>query len=819
MLGGGADGAGVSPSAPRPPSAARAVLPGAGDAGGGPGRSLLTAAGVGAACALAVVLTGVLARPAAPMAASLVVAVTGLVGGVLVLARRGPGPARPSRRWFALSALAWCGGELVSALVDLALPGPPPRPNVGDAVSICAGPLALVGVLRLPRPPGRGGALRTLLVDAVVLALGLAVAVWTAVFPPGGPPLLVLFCVSVVLLYLLLCNLLAQVAMVGRDRGVVAVLAGLALLAVGDLAVTRELIAGAAVWDWRLAALQCLAWPVVLGGVDTIGRGRPLQRPGGATDEGETYATVVTTATVYVSWVLGLVALLTTGAAGAATGALGLLAVTSAGLREVLRLRARLGVLRRLSRESRHDALTGLGNARALSARLAPLLEDGAAVSLVVVDLDGFGDVDERLGRTAADALLVDVASALAARTGEDRTFRTGGDEVALLCPCGPEAAREAADAARALVTAAAARAGTHLTASAGVSGLDAGAAPAGAPPELLAEATTAVTAAKRAGGDRTALFRGEVAEGVRRRALVERRLRAALAADALHVELQPLVHLASGRLKGFEVLARWQDDALGRVGPDEFVAVAETGGLVTALGRHALRRGLHALVASGAAARGLTLSVNASPLELRDPGYPAAVADALAEAGVPAAALVVEVTEGVPVAPGDPALGAMAALRAAGCRIALDDVGSGYASLTYLARLPVDVVKVDRSLVVALDDPRSARVLEALVRLSRSLGLVVLAEGIEHEAQVRALLRAGATLGQGWLWSRALPVDHLADLVARDAAAHPGPPPDLPTSLLPVAALASSPPAPNPPADGVPVQRAARQEEAAPGA
>lgn len=188
----------------------------------------------------------------------------------------------------------------------------------------------------------------------------------------------------------------------------------------------------------------------------------------------------------------------------------------------------------------------------------------------------------------------------------------------------------------------------------------------------------------------------------------------------------------------------------------------------------------------------------------------------------MPASSLVVEVTEGVPVAPGDPALGAMAALRAAGCRIALDDVGSGYASLTYLARLPVDVVKVDRSLVVALGDPRSARVLEALVRLSRSLGLVVLAEGVEHEAQVRALLRAGATLGQGWLWSRALPVDHLADAVARDAAAHPGPPPDLPTSLLPVAALAAVPPraeeAP-PLADGVPVQRAARREEAAPGA
>ncbi|WP_299036505.1 bifunctional diguanylate cyclase/phosphodiesterase [uncultured Pseudokineococcus sp.] len=734
---------------------------------------------VGLACAAVVVATAAVEPGAAPLTASFVVAVSGLAGGALVLARRGPRAARSCRRWFALTAIAWCGGELVSALVDVVLAGPPPRPNVGDALSLCAGPLALLGVLALPRPTGRGGALRTLAVDAVVLALGLAVAVWMTVFPVGGPPLLVLFCVGVLLLYLLLCSLIAQVAMVGRDPGVLVVLVGLVTLAVGDLAVTRELVAGAAVWDWRLAAVQCLVWPVILGGVDGIGRGRPLGRCGATTDEGETYATVVTTAAVYVVWLVALAAFATTGAGSSVAAVLGVLAIASAGLREVLRLRARVAVLRRLSQESRHDPLTGLGNARALAERLAPVTEGGAPASLVLLDLDGFGEVDERLGRTASDVLLARVAEGLADRFGEPRTHRTGGDELVLLCACGPEAAQAVAEEARALVATTSAAAGVRLVASAGVSGVDAGASTAVPRPlELLAEAATAVSAAKRAGGDRTALFRGEVAERVRRRALVERRLRSALAAADLHVELQPVVHLSSGRLRGFEVLSRWQDDVLGGVRPDEFVEVAEASGLVSGVGLSALRGGLAAFAAAGAAERGLTLSVNASPVELRDPGYPAQVAAELAAAGVPASALVVEVTESVLVAEQDPALASMAALRAAGCRIAVDDVGSGYASLTYLARLPVDVVKVDRSLVVALDEPRTARVLDALVSLSRSLGLVVLAEGVEEDWQVDPLVRAGATLGQGWLWWPALPARDVPALVRADAVAHPGPPP-----------------------------------------
>ena len=780
-------------------------------------RSVAVALLAGLACAAVVVATAAVAPAAAPLTASFVVAVAGLAGGAVVLARRGPEAARAARRWFALTAVAWCGGELVSALVDVALAGPPPRPNAGDVLSLCAGPLALLGVLRLPRPGGRASGLRTLTVDAVVLALGLAVAVWMTVFPVGGPPLLVLFCVGVVLLYLLLCSLLAQVAMVGRDVGVVVLLVGLVTLAAGDLAVTRELVAGAAVWDWRLAAVQCLVWPVILGGVDGIGRRGPLGRRAATTDEGETYATVVTTAAVHVVWLVALAAFATTGAGSVVAAVLGLLAIASAGLREVLRLRSRLSVLRRLSHESRHDPLTGLGNARALEERLAPIIERGDAASVVLLDVDGFGEVDQRLGRTASDDLLRTVAAGLADRFGEPRTHRTGGDELVLLCACGPEAAQAVAEEARALVTAAAATAaGLRLVASAGVSGVDDGETGAVPPPlELLAEAATAVSAAKRAGGDRTALFRGEVAERVRRRALVERRLRAALAAGALHVELQPVVHLPSGRLKGFEVLSRWQDDVLGRVRPDEFVEVAEARGLVGGVGLSALRQGLAALGAAGAVERGLTLSVNASPVELRDPGYPAQVASALAAAGVPAAALVVEVTESLLVAEDDPALATMAALRRAGSRIALDDVGSGYASLTYLARLPVDVVKVDRSLVVALDQPRSVRVLEALVRLSRSLGLVVLAEGVEEAWQVDPLVRAGATLGQGWLWSRALAVEELPALVRADAQAHPGPLP----AEEPPAAPAPAPAAPEAeaPGAGSPVPGAAGSEALVP--
>ncbi|MEJ5944767.1 bifunctional diguanylate cyclase/phosphodiesterase [Pseudokineococcus basanitobsidens] len=775
-------------------------------------RALAVALAVGAGCAAAVVLTGVLSHEAAPAVASFVVATSGLVGGVVVLARRSPPTARASRRWLAASALAWCGGEMVSVLLDVLLPGPPPRPNAGDALSLLAGPLAMTGVLRLPRPPGRSGALRTLSVDAVVLALGTAVAVWMAWFSSeGASSALVGFCVVVVLLYLLLLGLLAQVAMVGRDAGVVVLIAGLAALALGDLAVTRELVAGAAVWDWRLAAVQCFAWPVVLGGVDGVGRGALLGRRTGRTDEGESYAAVVTTAAVYVVWLVALGVFVATGA-DVVTAVLGLLAVVSAGLREVLRLRSRLRAVRRLSRQVRVDALTGLGSARALADAFDELAGDGGAASMVLLDLDGFAEVDERLGRTASDVVLVGVAEALARRFEEARTFRAGGDELVVLLACGPEEATSAADEARALVAAeAGARGLPALTASAGIAGVDAGPGRGpgteGVPAarDVLAEATTAAASASRAGGDRTTCFRGAVAERLRRRALVERRLRRALAEDALHVELQPLVHLGTGRLKGFEVLSRWEDEVLGRVGPEEFVEVAEHAGLVPGVGRSAMRRGLAALRASGAVERGLTLSVNASPLELRDPAYPDLVLAALAAEDVPATALVVEVTESLLVEEDDPALGVMAALRAAGTRIAVDDVGSGYASLTYLARLPVDVVKVDRSLVAAMDDARTARVLEALVGLSRALGLVVLAEGVEEPWQVAPLAGYGVALGQGWLWSRALPVEALAPLVREDARRHPGPVP-------------SSPPVPSSsPGQGVPATASARRPPALP--
>ncbi len=780
-----ADDVGAAPAVP--PSPSGPARPGA--AGRRPRRHdgrgallpVVTGALVGLLCAVAVVAVGMAAPEAAPLTASFVVAVTGLVGAAVVLARRGPVRGRSARRWFAASAAAWCGGELVSAFVVVLATGPPPRPNLGDAISICAGPLALVGVLRLPRPAGRVGALRTLGVDAVVLALGAAVAVWMGFFPSGAgeAPGLVVFCVLVVVLYLVIGSLIAQVAMVGRDLGVAVLLVGLAALAVGDLAVTRELLAGAALWSWPLAATQCLAWPVILGGVDAIARRRPLTARSGRTDEGESSATVMTTAAVYVAW-LGALAALPRNGGGTVAVVLGLLAVGSAGLREVLRLRARLRAVRRLAEEARHDALTGLGNARALTGRLAGLLDDGSPASVVLLDVDDFAALDERLGRTASDELLVRLAATLAARFGDDRTHRLGADDLAILCPTGPAEAEAVAEEARALLVAAAGPA-LRLTARAGVAGVDAlpAATAATAPTtaaQLLAEATTAVTAAGRAGGDRTALFRGEVAERVRRRALVEHRLRQAVTADALSVQLQPLVHLVDGRLKGFEVLSRWTDEVLGRVGPDEFVPVAEAAGLVPAVGRAALRRGLAALVAAGGPARGLTLSVNASPLELRDPGYPDVVLAELAAAGVAPGLLVVEVTEGLLVTEDDPALDVLRALREGGCRVALDDVGAGYASMTYLARLPVDVVKVDRSLVAGVGTPRTGRVLEALVQLSCSLGLVVLVEGVEEEHQVAPLIATGATLGQGWLWSRALPVDELPALVAADAAAHPGP-------------------------------------------
>jgi EAL domain-containing protein (putative c-di-GMP-specific phosphodiesterase class I) len=270
----------------------------------------------------------------------------------------------------------------------------------------------------------------------------------------------------------------------------------------------------------------------------------------------------------------------------------------------------------------------------------------------------------------------------------------------------------------------------------------------------VLVEAAAALRAAKAGGRNRVEVYPGRVARERERRLVVESRLREALAAGLITTVGQPVVDLRTGAAVAYEALARWEDAQLGPVPPEEFVAVAEETGLVAELGRQVLRSAVEGFAGSGLVGSGVLLAVNVSPVELRLPYHADAVAAILQSAGFPPWDLVVEVTEAVVIRAGDPAVRALAELSDLGVRVAIDDFGTGYSALGYLRRLPVQVLKVDRSLLAeALLSERTRQILAGVVDLAHRLRLPVVVEGIEDESGARLARELGADRGQGfWL-------------------------------------------------------------------
>jgi EAL domain-containing protein (putative c-di-GMP-specific phosphodiesterase class I) len=277
------------------------------------------------------------------------------------------------------------------------------------------------------------------------------------------------------------------------------------------------------------------------------------------------------------------------------------------------------------------------------------------------------------------------------------------------------------------------------------------------------------MAAAKRAGRDRVRTYGAEVAAAHQRGLALERRLREALERGEISVEYQPVVQLSTSRVVGFEALARWHDDELGNVSPDEFIAVAEKSGLITRLGAAVARRAVLEFTGLGAAVSGVNLSFNVSAGQLRQPGYATTLLREVADSGLEAHRLVVEVTESTFVDVDDPALRALAFLRRSGVNVAIDDFGTGFSTLGYLNRLPANIIKVDRSLTFdAATDARCRSILTAVADLAASLPADVVVEGIESEEQRELVEATGATFGQGWLFSPAVAIDEVPALVAR---------------------------------------------------
>jgi EAL domain-containing protein (putative c-di-GMP-specific phosphodiesterase class I) len=239
----------------------------------------------------------------------------------------------------------------------------------------------------------------------------------------------------------------------------------------------------------------------------------------------------------------------------------------------------------------------------------------------------------------------------------------------------------------------------------------------------------------------------------------LESDLRAAIEREAVEVAYQPIVDLRNGRIAGVEALARWRHPLRGEVPPSVFIPTAEESGLIFPLGRLVLRRAcldLARLRRSTPAARRLRVSVNVSPRQLVDAGIVEEVREALREAGLPASALVIEVTEGLMFEGGPDTNRVLETLRADGCRVSLDDFGTGFSSLGNLRSLPIDELKIDRSFVSATPEGTvNAVIAEAVVRLGAALEVAVVAEGIEDEATAARLAALGCPFGQGYHFGR----------------------------------------------------------------
>ncbi len=410
-----------------------------------------------------------------------------------------------------------------------------------------------------------------------------------------------------------------------------------------------------------------------------------------------------------------------------------------------------------LTHHAYHDPLTGAANRLLFQERVNAALDrtdaDGSTVGVLFIDLDDFKITNDTMGHHAGDELLIAVARRLGAELSPHSVARLGGDEFAALIedvsdPAAVEAVAEQLVTAfdepfqiRDVPVSGAVSIGVATTAEAEDTA------------DLLREADLALYVAKGDGKGRWRRYEPELHTAVLNRMRIRTEIDQAINDDSFELNYQPIMGLDEGRPVGFEALVRWVHPQAGVMAPGEFIEIAEESGQIVALGDWVMRTAIH--TAAGWHDPSLYVSVNVSVRQFRTPGFVEAVRGHLGAAGMPPSRLMLEITESMLLPDEQQVWDDLYTLREMGVRIAIDDFGTGYSSLSYLRRVPVDVVKIDRSFVETVSTSSQQRELvRGIVWLAVTLGLSVIAEGIETPAERSVLLELGCPYGQGYLFS-----------------------------------------------------------------
>ncbi len=430
---------------------------------------------------------------------------------------------------------------------------------------------------------------------------------------------------------------------------------------------------------------------------------------------------------------------------------------------------------------SQHDVLTGLPNRALMQDRLHQAISqarrNGGLVALMFIDLDRFKMVNDSFGHITGDTLLKQVAERLThCLRDTDTVARLGGDEFTIMLPdaTNPQVVGEVAQRVLSEFTSPFTDGEQEMFVSASI-GISLFPRDGASSDDLVKHADTAMYSAKDSGRNSFRYFTEDLNHEVREKVMLESGLRHAIERGELRLHYQPKIDLASGRVIGAEALVRWQHPTRGLVPPAKFIPVAEDSGLILPLGEWVLKAACEQLRAWQRDGIELQVAVNVSARQFQQRNLADIVMGVMAESGVDPQFIEIELTESAIMNDAEASISTLERMKSRGIAISIDDFGTGYSSLSYLKRLPLDILKIDQSFVRDITTDRNdAAIVRAIIGLAQSLGIKVIAEGVEDEHQLSFLNNYGCNYGQGFLFGRPLPPEIFVELVRRQRSIEP---------------------------------------------